>query len=155
MRGRYELPPREGVRYVAAVDPSGGGADTFTLAIVHAEGQGADRRVVQDVMRGWGRRGSDSVDLASVVHAGARLRALDRTKDRLRSASSASVLGSKYDRRPRIDGDRAERYFGRTPRQRTPEEQSILDFVAKSHGQEWVNRHAALILQQAWAIGEL
>ena len=41
MRGRYQLPPRLGVRYVAAVDPSGGGADAFTLTIVHVEGQGA------------------------------------------------------------------------------------------------------------------
>jgi hypothetical protein len=50
--GRHELPPRAAVRYVAAVDPSGGGADAFTLAIVHVEGGGAERRVVQDVMPG-------------------------------------------------------------------------------------------------------
>src|SRR5262249_15728946 len=31
MAGRHELPPRADVRYVAAVDPSGGGADAFTL----------------------------------------------------------------------------------------------------------------------------
>lgn len=68
VRGRHELPPRTGVRYLAAVDPSGGGADAFTLAIVHAEGAGADRRLVQDVMRGWGRRGSQAPDLVGVVH---------------------------------------------------------------------------------------
>lgn len=67
--GRHELPPRLGVQYVAAVDPSGGGADAFTLAIVHVEGRGAatERRVVQDVMRGWGRRGSHTLDLVGVV----------------------------------------------------------------------------------------
>jgi hypothetical protein len=32
---RHELLPRDGVRYVAAVDPSGGGQDAFTLAIAH------------------------------------------------------------------------------------------------------------------------
>jgi hypothetical protein len=65
--GRRELPPRPDVRYVAAVDPSGGGADAFTLAIVHAEGQGTERRVVHDVIRGWSRRGSETVDLEDVV----------------------------------------------------------------------------------------
>src|SRR5215472_19198933 len=59
--------PTGGERYFAAVDPSGGGADAFTLAIVHAERQGQELRVVQDVMRGWGRRGSDGPDLESVV----------------------------------------------------------------------------------------
>lgn len=40
--GRFELPPVSGVRYVAFVDPAGGsGADSFTLAIAHAEGETA------------------------------------------------------------------------------------------------------------------
>lgn len=59
--------PRLGVRYIAAMAPSGGGADAFTLAIVHVEGYGAARRVVQDVMKGWGRKGSQAPDLGSVV----------------------------------------------------------------------------------------
>jgi hypothetical protein len=37
--GRHERPPCANFRYVAAVDPSGGGADAFTLAIVPAEGK--------------------------------------------------------------------------------------------------------------------
>ncbi len=65
--GRHELPPQEGVRYAAGVDPSGGGADAFTLAVAHAEGQGAERRVVQDVMKGWRRTGTAQVDLAGIV----------------------------------------------------------------------------------------
>jgi hypothetical protein len=56
--GRHELPPRVGERYVAAVDPSGGGADAFTLAIVHVEDEGSARRVVLDVVKGWSRVGS-------------------------------------------------------------------------------------------------
>ncbi len=63
----HELPPRGGVEYVAAVDPSGGGADAFTLAICHAEGEGDERRIVQDVMRGWGRVGGQAQDLVGVV----------------------------------------------------------------------------------------
>jgi hypothetical protein len=35
--GRFELPPVAGVTYSAFVDPSGGSADGFTLAIVHVE----------------------------------------------------------------------------------------------------------------------
>ena len=44
--GRHELPPA-GVRYVAFTDPSGGSADSFTLAIAHAE----DGRAVLDLLR--------------------------------------------------------------------------------------------------------
>jgi hypothetical protein len=42
-----------------------------------------------------------------------------------------------------------------TPPQWTRDEQSILDFVARSHGEAWVDRHAELILEQARAIGEI
>lgn len=39
--GRFELPPVPGVRYVGFTDPSGGSADSYTLAIAHAqEGRG-------------------------------------------------------------------------------------------------------------------
>ncbi|MGJ7459446.1 hypothetical protein [Halomonas sp. RA08-2] len=37
MPGRVELPPVEGVRYVAFTDPSGGSKDAWTLAIAHKE----------------------------------------------------------------------------------------------------------------------
>ena len=45
--GRRELPPVEGVRYVAFADPSGGSQDAFTLAIAHQE----DGRAVLDLVR--------------------------------------------------------------------------------------------------------
>jgi hypothetical protein len=47
-----ELPPREGVDYFAFVDMSGGRHDLSTIAIVHAEGEGDERRYVADVVRG-------------------------------------------------------------------------------------------------------
>ena len=37
VRGRYEVPPTDGTRYSAFVDPSGGSRDSFTLAIAHSE----------------------------------------------------------------------------------------------------------------------
>jgi hypothetical protein len=37
VRGRYELPPLPDVQYVAFTDPSGGSADSFTLAIAHQD----------------------------------------------------------------------------------------------------------------------
>lgn len=37
--GRHELPPRGSMTYQGFVDPSGGSADSFTLAIAHAEGE--------------------------------------------------------------------------------------------------------------------
>jgi hypothetical protein len=65
--GRYELPPRPGVQYVAAVDASGGGRDAFTLAIVHTEFEGENGKLVQDVMRSYRQTGSEKVDLEGVV----------------------------------------------------------------------------------------
>lgn len=45
--GRRELPPVDGLRYLAFVDPSGGAGDSFTLAIAHRE----DSRAVLDLVR--------------------------------------------------------------------------------------------------------
>jgi hypothetical protein len=45
--GRHELPPISGVQYVAFVDPSGGSADSMTLAIAHRDGD----RAVLDAVR--------------------------------------------------------------------------------------------------------
>lgn len=45
--GRFELAPVPGVKYQAFCDPSGGSADSFTLAISHEE----DGRKVLDVIR--------------------------------------------------------------------------------------------------------
>jgi hypothetical protein len=45
--GRYELPPVSEVRYRAFVDPSGGTADSMTLAVGHRE----DGRIVLDALR--------------------------------------------------------------------------------------------------------
>ena len=81
---RHELPPQSGVRYFAGVDPSGGGADAFTLAIVHAEDSG---RVVQDVTKGRGRVGTQAPDLAGVVAEYAAI---------LGRYGCSSVVGDKY-----------------------------------------------------------
>lgn len=82
--GRHELPPRQDVTYIAAVDPSGGGADAFTLSIVHAEGTGSEARVVQDVMKGWTRAGSN---LAAVVADIARI---------VKAYGLIEVVGDRY-----------------------------------------------------------
>jgi len=46
--GRHELPPVEGVNYVAFCDPSGGSADSMTLAIAHRD---SDGRGILDAVR--------------------------------------------------------------------------------------------------------
>jgi len=46
--GRHELPPVSSVRYVAFTDPSGGSADSMTLAIAHAD---RDGRAILDAVR--------------------------------------------------------------------------------------------------------
>ena len=60
---RHQLPPADGVKYTAAIDPSGGGSDHFAFSIVHRDGQ----RVVQDLIEGWRRRGGEQLDLEGVV----------------------------------------------------------------------------------------
>jgi hypothetical protein len=69
--GRLELPALEGVKYTASCDATGGGTgrnpDFFTHSIVHVEGSGADRRIVQDVCRGWRSARGQHVDLEGIV----------------------------------------------------------------------------------------
>ncbi len=65
--GRHELPPLEGVRYVAGIDSSGGGPAAFTLSIVHLEGVEDQVRVVHDLQRGWTRHRTRLLDLEAVV----------------------------------------------------------------------------------------
>lgn len=85
--GRHELPPQDGTRYYAAIDASGGGADAFTLAIIHAEGKESERRVVQDVMRGWRSSRRATVDLESIVAEIANI---------LRAYHCQKVRGDRY-----------------------------------------------------------
>jgi hypothetical protein len=47
---RYELPPMNGTSYAAFVDPSGGSADSMTLAIAH---NSEDDKGVLDAVREW------------------------------------------------------------------------------------------------------
>ena len=51
VEGRRELPPTAGLSYSAFVDPSGGSADSFTLAIGHAETRGGQPGAVVDCFR--------------------------------------------------------------------------------------------------------
>lgn len=65
--GRYELPYNPQHHYAAACDPSGGGADAFTFCIAHMQGEGQTPKVVQDVIKGWERVGTQAPDLVGVV----------------------------------------------------------------------------------------
>src|SRR5207302_1698826 len=87
--GRHELPPQHGCRYLAAVDASGGGPDAFTLSVVHAEGNGADRRVAQDVMRGWSKPRDGATDLEGAVQQIATI---------VRSYGISTIYGDRYAR---------------------------------------------------------
>jgi hypothetical protein len=86
---REELPPRDGIRYVMGADPTGGGPDSFTWSVVHAEGKGADLRVVQDHLGGRAGRGKGTVDLEGVVRAAAAVARLYRCRE---------VYGDHYSR---------------------------------------------------------
>lgn len=89
MLGRHEVGPDLGRRYIAAVDPSGGGTDAFTLAIVHAELDEVTglQCPVQDVVRAWAGSRRATVDLAGVV---AEIAAI------LRRYGIYAVIGDKY-----------------------------------------------------------
>ena len=45
--GRFELPPVAGIAYMAFCDPSGGSADSMTLAITHRQGD----KIIVDAVR--------------------------------------------------------------------------------------------------------
>jgi hypothetical protein len=62
--GVFQREPERGVRYVAAVDPSGGGADAFVLSIVFRD---ANSRIVQAVLKGARRVGNAAPNLEAVV----------------------------------------------------------------------------------------
>jgi hypothetical protein len=83
---RHELPPREGVLYLAACDTTGGSIgpnrDTFTFAIVHPEGTGDQQVIVQDVCKGW-----QGADLAGIVR---------EIATRLRHYRLTEIRGDKY-----------------------------------------------------------
>ena len=61
---RVALPPVDGYHYLAAVDPSGGAADEFTLAVMHVK----DGRFIIDLLRGWAGSRHGRVDLAATIH---------------------------------------------------------------------------------------
>lgn len=57
--GRRQLPPTEGVYYIAAADPAfAAGGDAFTFCIGHRVGKGDEADIVIDVLRSW--RGKNS-----------------------------------------------------------------------------------------------
>ena len=49
IEGRYELPPMKGVEYVGFIDPSGGSADSMTMAVAHRAGEQAILDAVREV----------------------------------------------------------------------------------------------------------
>jgi hypothetical protein len=62
--GRFQLPPNPKLRARAAIDPSGGGRDAFTFAIVF---EMPDGTVSQAVMNGEARQGSTAPDLEGLI----------------------------------------------------------------------------------------
>lgn len=71
------VPPARGVRYFAFVDPSGGGADEFTLCIGHMD----ERRIIVDLVTG--RKGSPAAIVAEYA-------------DLLEEYGVSRVMGDRY-----------------------------------------------------------
>lgn len=67
VHGRYELPYLREFFYVAGIDPSGGGADEFTLSICHREND----RILQDCLRAFRSKKPQDVvaEMASTMAA--------------------------------------------------------------------------------------
>ena len=78
-----DLPRIGAFKYSAGVDASGGGADAFALSIAHRDGE----RIVQDLVRSWGKPRGGSVDLEGVVKEIASM---------CRSYGIAKVHGDRY-----------------------------------------------------------
>jgi hypothetical protein len=81
--GVRERPPRTGVVPRFTVDPSGGGADAFTLAGVVREGE----QLVQVVLRAWASSRKAQVDLEGVVGEAAAL---------VKAYGAHEVTGDRY-----------------------------------------------------------
>jgi hypothetical protein len=73
MTASHELPWTPGAKHVGALDPSGGGQDAMTLAIVRADGDAKDRRITQVLMKAWTKPKHQSVDLEGAVSEAAIL----------------------------------------------------------------------------------
>jgi len=70
---RRELEYLSEFRYVAGVDPSGGGADEFALSICHRDG----KKVIQDAIRGWrSKRPADVVQEAAKLLKSYKIRTI-------------------------------------------------------------------------------
>ena len=71
--GITERPPRQGVRYVMGLDPSGGGKCGFAMTVGHAEDRNGTRMFIQDVVRVWMKPKSGELDVAAIVAEVARI----------------------------------------------------------------------------------
>jgi hypothetical protein len=81
VRDRRELPCiGNHVRYIAGVDPSGGGRDEFSLSICHKDKE--RKMIVQDVIRGWHSKNPQNV--------------VGEVADILRRYHIRKVVGDKY-----------------------------------------------------------
>ena len=134
--GRFELLPRHGERYLAAVDPSGGGEDAMTLAICHVEHDALlGSRVVQDVMKGWRRpRDGSQLNLEGVVTEIASL---------VKSYGLSTVFGDRYAGDWVRQRFRAERVRYDLPMHR--EARSSLRHPAEYKDQQYLDRSAAYL----------
>jgi hypothetical protein len=103
IRGRREQPREEGRRYHAFVDPSGGGADAFSLAVGHNE----EGRAVIDLVRWWqgGSPAGHVEEVAGLLKSYGVSRA---TGDRYAGswvADAFAKAGISYDQAERVKSD--------------------------------------------------
>ena len=89
------LPPRSGIRYFAFVDPSGGGADEFTLAIGHAEDAGLI--VVDQVV---GRRGNPAAITGGILRPAERVPHRHRARRQIRGGMEPNRIPAAWHRLP-------------------------------------------------------
>jgi hypothetical protein len=123
MPGRHELPPRVSIRYVAAVDTSGGGNDAFTLVILHTESRDGQRWVVQDVMKAWHGTRQQTVDLEGIVREIAGI---------LKGYNVRTLYGDRYAAGWVVERFRAEGIRYEPPQLRTPGNPDATRYLDKS-----------------------
>jgi hypothetical protein len=104
VEGRRELPPAADLHYRAFVDPSGGRADAFTLAIGHRDGE----RAVVDALRAWPAPFNPSGVVAEVADLLRSYRVFRVTGDRFAAewpveAFRAHGIGYEVARLPKSD----------------------------------------------------
>src|SRR5262245_38369016 len=111
VKGRIELPASPIIQYQAFVDPSGGKADSFTLAIGHKE----DSKAIVDVARAWQPPFDPAVVVGEIAEVLKSYGALNVTGDNYAGEWPVASFRSRGIAYERCEKSKSELYLAFVP----------------------------------------